>query len=513
LSKFDGDNVCDISRIMRVPGFNNLKDPKNPKPCKVVEFNPSQRYKISDFGDKPVDYGTSAEATIGVIPDEIPARFYDLLKKDEWLNKTWLGQREDLNNPSGSELDMALASKLVRKDFTNEEIARILKESLYEKKNQRTLAYLEHTISKARSNYESSKDIQFKVPTIHKGLAEISLKPNDFDDSNIEYLIDDFLPQNTLMLMTGSYGVGKSYFCLALAKKLIEDGHTVVIVDVDMPKHIIRGRLEDSNLLEHLGTKIHYIHSTNFPFKIDSRNENWLEFKNLIQSENEAIVIFDNLKELFPTGDDLNDDNKAIAVMNELKEIRDMLNTVILLHHVSKDSSSKHPFKNSGSIADAVDVAYLLERKDNECSLRCFKSRIPVKEKVKFTLESDFTLHTRETEREEADLDKMINIYEYMLEVNNGDEGFLQKQIIEDMSGTISRDKVRDMLLMGEDMLWKKTPGSKNSHIYKPIELNSQNSKKVPIYILKKLGILESEEDVKNILEDVSIESQLSENM
>ena len=509
-SKLEGDCVHDVSRIMRIPGFLNNKNPQEPKQCSILQINENATYDLEDFGAISEPQIKIDRISLGEIPDEIPPRFYELLESNSKLKQTWNGQRKDLDDCTGSGHDMSLASILVRRDFQNEEIARILLEAPYPKKS-RTNSYLEYTIAKARSGYEEYKALKYSVTPSIRRLSEISLKPEDFTDCKIEYLIDDFLPKNTLMLMTGSYGVGKSYFCLALTKKLISEGNTVVIADLDMPKHIIEGRLMDSGLMKHLGTKLHYVHSTNYPFKIDAKNDKWIEFKQLIASENEAIVIFDNLKEIFPTGQDPNDDNKAIAVMNELKEIRDMINTVILLHHVPKESSTRHPFKNSGSIADTVDIAYKLERSDNECSLRCFKSRVPVKENVKFALESNFSLHEKQNDSEQENMDRMLMIYEYMTETYDGANGFLQKVIIENLPD-ISRDKVRETLLMGENILWKKTQGTKNSHIYKPIKLNSQNSKSVPIYILKKLRILESDEDIASFQEE-PLESHMGENI
>ena len=39
----------DITRILRLPETNNLKNPENPKPVKVVRFNPEKRYNLEEF--------------------------------------------------------------------------------------------------------------------------------------------------------------------------------------------------------------------------------------------------------------------------------------------------------------------------------------------------------------------------------------------------------------------------------------------------------------------------------
>lgn len=44
----DGDNTNDVSRILRLPGTNNYKDPKDPKPCSIYAFS-GKKYKVEDF--------------------------------------------------------------------------------------------------------------------------------------------------------------------------------------------------------------------------------------------------------------------------------------------------------------------------------------------------------------------------------------------------------------------------------------------------------------------------------
>lgn len=54
------DTLHDPRRILRLPGFLNLKDPKNPKWCKVVEAS-WKRYSLLDFKGYVVDPGKSEE--------------------------------------------------------------------------------------------------------------------------------------------------------------------------------------------------------------------------------------------------------------------------------------------------------------------------------------------------------------------------------------------------------------------------------------------------------------------
>jgi len=150
---FGGDYTHDISRVMRLPGFYNMKDPQNPKACEVIRYRPKRRYSLRDF-DK---YWTAVlkpqcvpDIEIDNMPEYIPERFWVLLRKDNRLKKTWEGERSDLNDTSGSGFDMALADALVKHKFTDGEIARILSDATYSKTNHRTKKYLTYTISKAR---------------------------------------------------------------------------------------------------------------------------------------------------------------------------------------------------------------------------------------------------------------------------------------------------------------------------------------------------------------------------
>ncbi|MDP6779951.1 MAG: DNA-primase RepB domain-containing protein, partial [Candidatus Latescibacteria bacterium] len=53
-----GDTACrDLSRILRVPGTRNLKDPGNPREVRVLRWRPERQYNTSDFDTWRSDEG------------------------------------------------------------------------------------------------------------------------------------------------------------------------------------------------------------------------------------------------------------------------------------------------------------------------------------------------------------------------------------------------------------------------------------------------------------------------
>jgi len=153
----DGDSTFDLSRVLRVPGSKNIKDPYNPLPVEILKFDPALRYDLSRFQEYKVDIEdvTIADVSLsklGIIPD----RFWRILEKDPKIKTTWHSQRDF---PSRSEYDMSLARLLMPYGFTDSEIAAILKVSPLGKGNIAKLPYLARTIGKARVNWKERRKI------------------------------------------------------------------------------------------------------------------------------------------------------------------------------------------------------------------------------------------------------------------------------------------------------------------------------------------------------------------
>lgn len=79
-SSLGGDKCFDAARVLRVPGTLNLKDPSNPLPVSMVEFNPHLIYPIDAFESSKIS--SSADAEFDVISAEpLPEDFLERIKK------------------------------------------------------------------------------------------------------------------------------------------------------------------------------------------------------------------------------------------------------------------------------------------------------------------------------------------------------------------------------------------------------------------------------------------------
>jgi len=146
------DKTFDLSRVLRLPGTKNLKNPQHPLPVRVLEMNCDRKYDLKDF-EKFWLKAKDTSPTPGTNLENIPDGFWRILQEDQKLNNTWQGRRNDLDDKTRSGYDMALASLLMPHEFTDGEIASILMVSPSGKGKEATSAYLAHTIGKARSSW------------------------------------------------------------------------------------------------------------------------------------------------------------------------------------------------------------------------------------------------------------------------------------------------------------------------------------------------------------------------
>jgi hypothetical protein len=227
--------VGQLFQLMRLPGFNNTKDPNNLKPCQILETNevsytceelnkllPPISPKDEEYCEQHYNktYGINQE-TIN-ISDELPPKFGKLINENLEAKELFAGQTGDR-----SKADYRLAHIMFANGFTKEEAASVLVNSVkaLDRAPKHRVSYATNIIDKIWT-YEldpkasdltlssSVKDILGRSGDTVKGTPFRCHKRID----NTEY---GFRLGQVLGLVAGS-GVGKTAFAMNMFKWFCE---------------------------------------------------------------------------------------------------------------------------------------------------------------------------------------------------------------------------------------------------------------------------------------------------
>ena len=165
---YEIDAVGDLSRIMRVPGTRNNKDPGKPVDVRIldIEENRGLDHAIEEFeeflsgveaGD-PVDVpkkGKKFDLSPGAYPPF--DKFQALLDNSKKFKDTWDHDRVDLSDTSASGHDLSLAVFALRAGWTDQEAVNLMIACRRQHGDPLKLRedYYDRTVSKARKFVES----------------------------------------------------------------------------------------------------------------------------------------------------------------------------------------------------------------------------------------------------------------------------------------------------------------------------------------------------------------------
>jgi hypothetical protein len=183
------DRLADLSRVLRIPGTVNCKDPANKKPVEIHSQS-DRRYDSREFLEYldqhsvplPEDEQRSAKAIkennastnsklaattqndlvinpSAALPEDLLGL---LLEADPRFQKTWLRQREDLKDQSQSGYDMALADFASSAGLSEQETVDLIVQHrrIHNQRQRNRLDYFQRTIAKASSQADGGGPIK-----------------------------------------------------------------------------------------------------------------------------------------------------------------------------------------------------------------------------------------------------------------------------------------------------------------------------------------------------------------
>jgi archaellum biogenesis ATPase FlaH len=369
----------------------------------------------------------------------------DGLGFDECLNFAY--QWNERNNPP--ETDLKKIERTVR--------------SIYEKHHR-------------EKNYKDAQDSEFDpIRILKKGSELLSL------ECNIEWIVDRLVPKQSITLLHGKGGIGKTWISLILANAVSKNipfmdlptqGMTVVFTDFENSLPVLVERVKKIGASDVL-----FWHNTNErrPPKLD--REDWEQYKSLPI----GLLIFDTLRA--SQSKDENSSQDMAFIMSRLKELRDMGFTIFLLHHTPK--SNDRTYKGSTAIMDLADHVLSLHKvkrgslEDVDDDDEEGYYRLGTKEKTRyepFHIFLDFDPERGFVIAPDPDEEDIKEIHHIITELKDSiGELPIQSRITEKVKEELelSKSKIARLLRKGEGKYWnsKKIPEKKNAKVYEPISV------------------------------------------
>lgn len=348
---------------------------------------------------------------------------------------------------------------------------------------------IEQTVKGIFARYQGQKSVfQFFDPLYIQKTEKLDLKDfiysdvlkkgNDLQklDIKVEWIIENILPKQSIILLHGRGGIGKTWLSLQIGEAVSNGkflfGHAtqrtpVYYIDLENSFPMLVERVKKLNIKE-----IYFWHNSSEtpPPKIDS--DNWVVYRDKLPT---GLLIIDTLR-AFQSLDE-NSSQHMAAVMSNLKMIRDKGFTILLLHHTPK--SNERTYKGSTAIFDLCDHVLSIqgakgpdaEEEDEFGKYRWFGTKdktryIPFSISLMFDPDKGFVA-VKGPDIDDSEKIRLL-IAKYLVD---NDRLPMQSEVIEIVKKEIGlgMSRVQKLLGQGENTFWiAKKGGAKNKKLYQP---------------------------------------------
>ncbi|MFA5360125.1 MAG: AAA family ATPase [Patescibacteria group bacterium] len=396
IKKFNSDKGAkNINQVLRLPGFNHLKNPKQPFEC-FLSLDEARKpiYKKQDFRNV-IDEANKIE---------------DLDKADKQqgakINKPSEEIKKVLDLPIKEVIKIAGGLAGIKVEFTensdgsNQIIENGKKTSGFisskgdfvyspseNGRNGNQITVAEYYINKrGRNNFdrqEIAKIILNKKYPDTTAFSIVSIR--DFIKRDIPkpgFLVDDLLPDIGISMIVGKPGGHKTWLtfyiilCITTGRKVFNLYKTkeanVLLVNIDDYLSVIQERMKNMGFT---GNENIHIWDAD-TFKIEDENT-VKKLNNFIKEKNISLLIFDAFRNIHSRDENLSDEMEI--VLQILKQIAKVNNcAILLLHHENKTGDSRSEFSLRGSSAIIASLTFGISLKKNkeEIKLHIFKNKL-----------------------------------------------------------------------------------------------------------------------------------------
>lgn len=383
---FDGDPAMkDIVRVLRVPGFNHMKDPANPFPVEIITANPELRYTEAEMlqafpYEKPpkkeyVKRERKSNDFWDVLSSLDNKMMLEKLSGDSIINGEVISFRP--RHPEGAYIDVngkPAAAWLDAEGFigstkkggptwiqwityygrTHGEIAKWAEQHLKEHINMGKKETTIVPVTDMRTPVQKQKI----VPISQKDLLEKQIPP-------VKWIVEGMVPANGLAILTAPPEHYKTWIMLVTAIAVAEgknvfgenglivpSSNGVVICNEEMWEGSIQERLR--NLGAKLDLPITY---TNLCDVRLDKEEDVLFLISLCKEKNAKLIIFDSLVRVH--GYDENSASEMKKVFDSIKKFTKEGIAVLLTHHNRKPPplyGSNKPKDDVNSMRGSSDI-------------------------------------------------------------------------------------------------------------------------------------------------------------
>ncbi len=308
---------------------------------------------------------------------------------------------------------------------------------------------------------DEKKDLKAFDEKFEDYISRLDLNVEKIKNKKIEFLYDNFIVKNDIVMIVARPGTGKSLISVALCNMFLSENKILRTFYLDGDNSELTIKTRNIHLL-----KEKHGHRLNYFLELSKTNLaqiiNEFKKKDLV----DCLIVFDSIKN-FIIGD-RNNHKDVTELMDILKILRKNGATIIFLHHqnkLQKDFNSQF----AGSSAFAEDVALAFELKKNEDKqtyiLIPLKDRNNTSDFIAFKYHEDNTLTKVDVDFAIETNDELAIKEEIIRFIHSCKEKPIYSDILSNLiEAGYNKDKANKIIQVGKNKNWTATRIAKENN-------------------------------------------------